>query len=88
MALQLGSGIWCFSETHLTTVLQRTVAATLSGLGRQLHRQVRAHILVPRWTFVVTPFKLALGVELASSVTALQGKSRFPGRMGNAHPGD
>ena len=45
-------------------------------------------ILVPQWTFVATPFKLALGVELASSVTTLHGKSRFPGRMGNAHPGD
>ena len=47
MALQLGSGIWCFSETHLTTVLQRTVANTLTGLGRQLHRQVRAHFGAP-----------------------------------------
>eukprot|EP00435_Cladocopium_sp_Y103_P029383 s1946_g7.t1 len=42
-ALQLGPGIWCFSETHLTYGLQRSSAATIAYASGQMNRQVRAH---------------------------------------------
>eukprot|EP00435_Cladocopium_sp_Y103_P008022 s1291_g2.t1 len=42
-ALQLGCGIWCYSETHLTSGLQRFSTAILSKAAERMNRHVRAH---------------------------------------------
>ena len=47
IAMGLGTGIWCYSETHLTLPMQRTTTAICSHLGRNLNRQVRAHFGAP-----------------------------------------
>ena len=88
MGLQLGRGIWCFSETHLTAALQRTVAATLVGLGRQQHRNVRAHLGCPCEFLPQLPSSRDLEWRQVSLVTSLHGKSPFPGRMGSDLLGD
>ena len=47
LALQLGSGIWCLSETHLTLAAQRSVSSTFSQFGQRLNRRVRTHFGAP-----------------------------------------
>ena len=46
-ALQLGCGIWCYAETHLTHGLQRAVTTSLSRTGSQMNRQIKAHFGAP-----------------------------------------
>jgi len=46
-ALQIGSGIWCLSETHLTLAAQRSVSSTFSQFGQKMNRKVRVHFGVP-----------------------------------------
>ena len=42
-ALSLGCGIWCFSETHLSMVTQRSTSTSLKAHAAALSRQVRTH---------------------------------------------
>ena len=46
-ALQLGCGIWCYAETHLTMASQKMMAAALAHGGWQQNRQVRSHFGAP-----------------------------------------
>lgn len=47
LARQLGCGIWCYAETHLTMASQKMMAAALAHGGWQQNRQVRSHFGAP-----------------------------------------
>eukprot|EP00435_Cladocopium_sp_Y103_P070461 s259_g35.t1 len=45
--MSLGSGVWSFSETHLTHQTQRSSAQVLRSIAAQQHRQIRIHMGAP-----------------------------------------
>ena len=47
IAISLGSGVWGYSETQLSSQTQKTCAGQLKSLARQQNRQLRVHMGAP-----------------------------------------
>eukprot|EP00438_Fugacium_kawagutii_P005624 Skav235142 [mRNA] locus=scaffold1072:49794:54677:- [translate_table: standard] len=45
--MSLGQGVWHFSETHLTSVTQRSFAGRMRALAASAHQDVRLHLGAP-----------------------------------------
>ena len=71
-ACELGVGVWCFSETQLSEITQKSCSQQIKSLARQAHRDVRVYTGAPVQTRVNSAW--------AGTWSGVAVVSDFPGR--------